>query len=224
MTREQTKELLPIIKAYAEGKTIQYYYIDAGWADIDPDGTIDFSDYPSNYRIKPEPEYHPSKNQLHIKRGDIMMSIDKRAFIANRKIDNDGCLCAYCGINVYHDFTIGTTIHRWTSSPYIPASEEAKKELFDKMAKAGYKWNAKALKLEKIEPKYRPFANNEECWKEMQKHQPFGWIKSNVDKHLYSILAIINNGCVLIDRSIISFQHFYKYNTFADGTPFGIKE
>ena len=76
----------------------------------------------------------------------------------------------------------------------------------------------------KPESKYRPFANKEECWKEMQKHQPFGWIKSNVDKHLYSILAITNNGCVLIDRSIISFQHFYKYNTFADGMPFGFKE
>lgn len=29
----------------------------------------------------------------------------------------------------------------------------------------------------KSEPKYRPFKNAEECWQEMQKHQPFGWIK-----------------------------------------------
>lgn len=29
----------------------------------------------------------------------------------------------------------------------------------------------------KAEPKYRPFANAEECWQEMQKHQPFGWLK-----------------------------------------------
>lgn len=27
------------------------------------------------------------------------------------------------------------------------------------------------------EPKYRPFKNAEECWQEMQKHLPFGWIK-----------------------------------------------
>lgn len=27
--------------------------------------------------------------------------------------------------------------------------------------------------------KYRPFANAEECWNEMQKHQPFGWVKDN---------------------------------------------
>ena len=24
--------------------------------------------------------------------------------------------------------------------------------------------------------KYRPFKNAEECWKEMQKHRPFGWV------------------------------------------------
>ena len=30
----------------------------------------------------------------------------------------------------------------------------------------------------KPEPKYRPFKSVEECWNEMQKHQPFGWLKS----------------------------------------------
>ena len=30
----------------------------------------------------------------------------------------------------------------------------------------------------KPEPKYRPFQNAEECWEEMQKHEPFGWIKA----------------------------------------------
>lgn len=29
----------------------------------------------------------------------------------------------------------------------------------------------------KPEHKYRPFANAEECWQEMLKHQPFGWVK-----------------------------------------------
>ena len=96
-----------------------------------------------------------SKFRIPIKKGDIMMSMNKRAFIANGKIDNDGCPCVYCGINLFHDFTIGTTINGWTSLFYIPASEEAKKELFDKMVEAGYKWNTKTLKLEKIEPKFK---------------------------------------------------------------------
>ena len=30
----------------------------------------------------------------------------------------------------------------------------------------------------KPEPKYRPFKSQEECWTEMLKHQPFGWVKS----------------------------------------------
>lgn len=29
----------------------------------------------------------------------------------------------------------------------------------------------------KPEPKYRPFKDAEECWAEMLKHHPFGWVK-----------------------------------------------
>ena len=39
----------------------------------------------------------------------------------------------------------------------------------------------------KPEPKYRPFANAEECLKEMSKHTPFGLIKKNVSKAFYCI-------------------------------------
>ncbi len=219
MKRQQAKELLPIISAFAEGKTIQYYYGD-NWVDISPDGAVDFSDNPSHYRIKPEPD----KNQLPIKDGDIMMTMGKRAFIANGIIDSDGCPCAHCGINLHHDFTIGTTIHGWTSSPYIPASEEAKKELFIKMGIAGYTWNAKTLKLEKIEPKYRPFRTKEECWNEMLKHQPFGWVKhTSSNEYFYSILEVIDGGCVFVYGPMVPFDEVYEFNTFADGTPFGIK-
>lgn len=129
MNRQQAKKLLPIIQAYAEGKTIQYYYKcpTPHWGDVPPNRTASFNEDASNYRIKPEPTY-------------------------------------------------------------------------------------------------RPFKDAKECLEEMQKHQPFGLIKSNVDKNFYSILAITSHGCVLIDENIISFEHFYKYNTFADGTPFGIEK
>ena len=30
----------------------------------------------------------------------------------------------------------------------------------------------------KPEPTYRPFKDVAECWEEMQKHEPFGWLKS----------------------------------------------
>ena len=78
MNRQQAKELLPIIQAYAEGKIIQIKAIDGIW--YDDEDMVKFDSSPQNYRIKPE-------------------------------------------------------------------------------------------------LKYRPFANVEECWEEMKKHRPFGWIK-----------------------------------------------
>ena len=59
MTREQAKELLPIIQAWAEGKNIQFLS-DGEWHDINQ---ADFTCYPDKYRIKPEPKYRPFKTQ-----------------------------------------------------------------------------------------------------------------------------------------------------------------
>lgn len=131
MTREEAKMLLPIIQAYAEGKTVQSFNnVDYEWDDLfDPM----FGGDPSLYRIKPE-------------------------------------------------------------------------------------------------PKYRPFKDKEECWNEMLKHQPFGWIKSkdsgspmlisniylNIDEEVYIVWA--SNG--VVNSASDAFYNF----TFADGTPFGIKE
>ena len=121
MTREEAKAKLPIIKAFAEGKTIQFYNGDE-WADLDE---ATFSASPDKYRIKPE-------------------------------------------------------------------------------------------------PKYRPFKNREECWQEMQKHQPFGWVKEKDGEGLYLIHGI-NNSIVTTD-DIDSFKDAMHIYEFKDGTPFGIKE
>ena len=59
MTREEVKEYLPIMQAFAEGKTIQYLDDCGFWNDIK---TFVFFDYNiSCYRIKPE--YRPFKSQ-----------------------------------------------------------------------------------------------------------------------------------------------------------------
>lgn len=76
----------------------------------------------------------------------------------------------------------------------------------------------------KPEPKYRPFANREECWQEMLKHQPFGWTKSMPNEGFNSIVGVIDGGCVFTYGPVVPFGDVYKFNTFADGTPFGIKE
>ena len=115
MTREEAKELLPIIKAYSEGKEIEYEDYDGEWGVL---GNLLFNDKPNKYRIKPE-------------------------------------------------------------------------------------------------TKYRPFKNNKECWEEMQKHQPFGWVKFKDSPLIYQVLEFYKD---------IDFEHRFNYFTFADGTPYGIKE
>ena len=76
----------------------------------------------------------------------------------------------------------------------------------------------------KPEPKYRPFANAEECWQEMQKHQPFGWLKDKNDGHLTLITVVDNEDMmVLSGNKGWDFLGIFKTYTFADGTPFGVK-
>lgn len=79
----------------------------------------------------------------------------------------------------------------------------------------------------KQEPKYRPFKDAKECWAEMLKHQPFGWVKSQIGEVNSLIILIDNEGLVIGDRNngVIGFvtaTDFFKIK-FADGTPFGVK-
>ena len=61
MNRQQVKELLPIIQAFAEGKTIQAYNpLTKEW--YDKYASIDFHSESPKYRIKPEPKYRPFKD------------------------------------------------------------------------------------------------------------------------------------------------------------------
>lgn len=123
MNRNQAAELLPIIKAFSEGKVIQVKAVDKGWQDI---YFASFDSDPKDYRIKPE-------------------------------------------------------------------------------------------------PKYRPFKDAEECWQEMQKHEPFGWVKSTLFKDL-ALVQRITTLYVEINRDIIDYKDTLEKFIFADGTPFGILE
>ena len=132
MTREQAKELLPIIQAFAEGKTIEYSYDGEHW----------------------------ERNDAPVWDCDVMFRI-------------------------------------------------------------------------KPQPKYRPFKNQEECWSEMLKHQPFGWVK---DKYKYVHIVCVHKNKIefspdeddngTLFTSTMDFTSVYEKGgyTFADGTPFGIKE
>ena len=84
----------------------------------------------------------------------------------------------------------------------------------------------------KPEPIYRPFKDAKECWNEMLKHQPFGWVKSK-DKGYFHLIGLVQFASELEDVMITfatsenlarSSHSIYENYIFADGTPFGIKE
>lgn len=76
----------------------------------------------------------------------------------------------------------------------------------------------------KSESKYRPFANAEECLKEMQKHTPFGLIKKNFNGTFYCIGSFdIKNIYIGATQSIRSYADSLEKFTFVDDTPFGVK-
>lgn len=59
MTKEQAKELIPIITAFSKGEEVQMKDNKGRWDTlVNPD----FTRGPENYRIKPASEYRPFKN------------------------------------------------------------------------------------------------------------------------------------------------------------------
>lgn len=128
MTREEAKNLLPILQAFAEGKVIQMLDNRSIWTDLTereglPIGTL--REEPNSFRIKPEPKYHP-------------------------------------------------------------------------------------------------FANAEECWQEMFKHQPFGWLMGKEQNARTEINYIHNDGVMFSCGSVL-FERLFDIYIFSDGTPFGVK-
>lgn len=87
-------------------------------------------------------------------------------------------------------------------------------------------WNNTEYRV-KSEPKYRPFKDTKECWQEMLKHQPFGWVKDKKDGHHALITAVDDDTCGMSLNgnaawSLSGIMDLDLFN-FADGTPFGVK-
>lgn len=251
MTREEAKKLLPIIQAFTEGKTIQWLTGTGEWYDV-VENDIDFeflAERKTKYRIKPE-----------FKDGDILYATDWiNGYIYINKgsypIDIRYCYCYkltgggylhICNSENPYDCALPSITIKEKETRF--ATEYEKQQLFDALAKENKRWDAekkaivdlpKDTKLKptlskyhiKPEPKYRPFKNVEECWNEMKKHQPFGWLKDK-DSELRNIQALtekmstIADGVYLHGINLINGWHVFeeavKEYTFADGEPFGI--
>ena len=89
-------------------------------------------------------------------------------------------------------------------------------------------WNNTEYRI-KPEPIYRPFKDAEECWMEMLRHEPFGWIRNKFNTG--GVIATI----IFLDsrKGFKIYTDFGQGNTpedmmnsfvFFDGTPFGILE
>ncbi len=76
----------------------------------------------------------------------------------------------------------------------------------------------------KPEPNYRPFKDAEECWQEMQKHQPFGFTKFKNAKGGYYMVTFIASGAVVgMNNTPFDYESMFDTYAFADGLPFGVK-
>ena len=114
--------------------------------------------------------------------------------------------------------------------PIIKAYAEGKTiEIYDTNAKSWHTIiNPKFLPGSryriKPQPAYRSFKNADECWNEMQKHEPFGWVKNKEGEYVHIVHIIDVGVCGGDDLEGFTYGAAVKVYNFADGTPFGTKE
>ena len=124
-------------------------------------------------------------------------------------------------IKVMTAFVNGKTIQRLDDDGWVDTNPE-----FD--------WSRWKYRV-KPESKYRPFKDKGECWQEMQKHHPFGWVLDKLEnfQHLALVYSCDSNSCdsdngdrvgLSVAAISIDFEQMLKEFKFADDTPFGIKE
>lgn len=78
----------------------------------------------------------------------------------------------------------------------------------------------------KPDSKWIPFTFSNTCLKEIKKHHPIGWIKEIKSGKLTAIVSVSQAGISFLGKNgcVKDFSCAFKEFTFADGTPFGIKE
>ncbi len=80
----------------------------------------------------------------------------------------------------------------------------------------------------RIKPDVKPFENAGECFLEIRKHEPFGWLKSKVSgdyaciNYISLYLSSVNISYYNITKTY-SMEECLDLFEFTDGTPFGKK-
>lgn len=65
---------------------------------------------------------------------------------------------------------------------------------------------------------HRPFNSKEECWQEMQKHNPLGWFKDKKASEFFTLNCISDK-----DPKIKTYEYLFNDCVFMDGSICGIK-
>ena len=86
-----------------------------------------------------------------------------------------------------------------------------------------FNWELNSYRI-KPEPTYRPFKNADECWAEMRKHEPLGWVKHKQFGCYMCISMVYPKGVCFGSPLQYKYQEIFDKYTFIDGEPFGIKE
>lgn len=72
-------------------------------------------------------------------------------------------------------------------------------------------------------PEYRPFKDADECWQEMLKHEPFGWLREKKRNVRTQIGFMHTEGIQGTSGGSSNYKAFFDCFSFADGAPFGVK-
>lgn len=116
--------------------------------------------------------------------------------------------------------------------PIIQAYSEGKtieylttRDEWVKLEDPGFNYNVNRYRI-KSEPKYRPFKDADECFEEMKKHEPFGWIKNKALGYNTNIYTVDTKsvGFGFGSTCQYSYREIFDKFTFADGSLFGVKE
>lgn len=119
MDRQQAKELLPIIQAFAEGKIIQSRRINGMWIDLEIKTALNIIrliNEPQKYRIKPKPKYRPFNDaeecwqemKTHEPFGWIKDKKTKEYELLRRVAPKDGVIDQYTSVYERCVFADGT--------------------------------------------------------------------------------------------------------------------
>ena len=85
-------------------------------------------------------------------------------------------------------------------------------------------WSPNTKYRIKTKSAYRPFESAQECIEEMRKHDPFGWVKDKPEfGDTCSAITKVSNGYIRCEETWHDPKEMFQYNTFLDGSPFGIK-